>query len=251
MQSPEIGHMENYGASHLTVLALTVVAVIVLVRAARGRHGETVTTAFGWVLLVVAVLWMVWWWLPGNFDVGQSLPFHLSDWLRIIAPLALVTRRGWAIVLSYFWGLTFNLQALLTPDLVYFRYPALEFAGYWFLHASVFVVPVVLMWGLGYRPTWRGWAFGWAATIGWVGVALGVNALLGTNYGFVSEPPGNPSLLDLFGPWPWYVVTVALLIGPVYALLTWPWATRRTLAGTVPLTGGLARRRDSARPGGA
>ena len=233
--------MENYGASHLTVLALTVVATVVLVRLARDRRGEVWTTAFGWVLLAVAVGWMVWWWLPGNYYVGQSLPFHLSDWLRILAPLALVTRRGWAIAVTYFWGLTFNLQALLTPDLVYFRFPRLEFTGYWFLHAAVFVVPVVLAWGLGYRPTWRGCAFGWVFTIAWAGIAFAVNAALGTNYGFVSEPPGQASALDLLGPWPWYLFSVAALIAPIYALMTWPW-TRHT-ADTVLLPGGLARRR--------
>ncbi|GAB48949.1 hypothetical protein MOPEL_086_00120 [Mobilicoccus pelagius NBRC 104925] len=225
------------------MLALTVVATVVLVRVARGRRGDAVMTACGWGLLALAVGWMVWWWLPANYHVGQSLPFHLSDWLRLIAPLALVTHRGWAVVVTYLWGLTFNLQALLTPDLVYFRFPALEFAGYWLLHAAVFVVPVVLVWGLGYRPTWRGCAFAWVFTVVWACVAYTVNLALGTNYGFVSEPPGTTSVLVLLGVWPWYLFSVAALIAPVYALLTWPWTTAPARHDTVLLSDGLARRR--------
>ena len=61
---------------------------------------------------------------------------------------------------------------------------------------------------------------------------LPVNTVLGTNYGFVSAPPGQASALDLLGPWPWYLVSVACLLAVVFALMTWPWTTERARAGT-------------------
>ncbi|MBV8180307.1 MAG: TIGR02206 family membrane protein, partial [Mycobacterium sp.] len=35
--------------------------------------------------------------------------------------------------------------------------------------------------------------------------------------------PSTASLLDVLGPWPVYVLTAALLILIVWALMTWPW----------------------------
>jgi uncharacterized membrane protein YwaF len=43
-----------------------------------------------------------------------------------------------------------------------------------------------------------------------VGV-IGINALLGTNYGYLCEPPRNPSLIDYLGPWPWYIGSLVIL----------------------------------------
>ena len=59
------------------------------------------------------VLWLV----PPLFDVHQSLPLHLSDLLRLVSGYALWSRRPWAVALTYYWGLTLNPQALLTPEI--------------------------------------------------------------------------------------------------------------------------------------
>lgn len=85
--------------------------------------------------------------LSGNWNIDQSLPFHYSDALRLITAIALITRAGWAIAICYFWGLTLNLQSIITPDLNYFDYPVLEFVVYWLLHIVAFVVPILFIRG--------------------------------------------------------------------------------------------------------
>src|SRR5690606_9548128 len=123
-------------------------------RAKDVRRAEVWITRSGWILLVLTLLWMAWGMLPANWDINESLPFHFSDALRLVTAIALITRSGWAIVTSYFWGLTLNLQSFITPDLNYFQVPALEFAMYWLLHIAALIAPVVLVWGLGFQPTW-------------------------------------------------------------------------------------------------
>lgn len=238
-----VGRMPAFGTTHLVMVALTVIATIAIVPAARSlrrRHRDrAVTRVSGWALLVVTAVWTAFWLLPANFDLQQSLPLHFSDALRFITAIALITRAGWAIMISYLWGLTLNAQSLLTPDLSYFAYPALEFSAYWFLHMVNWLVPIALVWGLGYRPTWRGFAVAYAVAAAWTGLGFAVNVFAGTNYGYSMHAPTGGSALDYFGPWPWYALTVAVLLAVAWALLTWPWTTARFVRRSEPA--GLVR----------
>ncbi|MDO5627217.1 MAG: TIGR02206 family membrane protein [Mobilicoccus sp.] len=238
-----IGRMEPYGLTHALVLLTTAVAAAAFTWAARTRHGERILAALGWILLLSSLGWLIWWWMPERFDLRHSLPFHISDWLRVISAVALITRAGWAVVLSFYWGLTLNLQAFLTPALVYFENPPLEFGMFWFSHGVALVAPIAIVWGLGYRPTWRGFAAGFGLTLVWLAITLTVNAALGANYGFVSEPPDVASAIDLLGPWPWYLVSLAAILFVAWALMTWPFTTARTQERTVPTSSSLLRRR--------
>lgn len=242
-----IGRMPTFGIEHLAVLAVLLVLTValpLLARRADRRAAERWAARAGWALLAATLLWTAWGMLPPHWDVEQSLPFHFSDMLRLVTAVALITRSGWAIALSYFGGLTLNLQSVLTPDLTYFHAPALELAMYWLLHAAVHLAPVVLVWGLGYRPTWSGYGAAFALTVAWAGLALVANAVTGANYGYLSHAPEGPSLLDALGPWPLYLAWEAALVATVWALMTWPWTTAaRTAAAPVADRLGLVRRR--------
>ncbi|MGP9538799.1 YwaF family protein [Brachybacterium sp. AOP43-C2-M15] len=241
-----LGHMPAYGGTHLAVLALLVLVAVLLVRRARRSAVERVDRALrlvGWVLLVNSALWTLWGFMPWAWNLHESLPLHYSDALRFIVPIALILQARWAIVVAYFWGLTLNLQSVLTPDVNYFVWIPLEFAQYWIAHGAGVLAPVVLVWGLGYRPTWRGCAVALAVTVGWALIAVTGNALTGANYGYLNRAPAGPSILDLLGPWPQYLLLEAVLIAVVWSLMTLPWVLRDRRAGT-PLSGrgGLVRR---------
>ncbi|GEK78963.1 YwaF family protein [Agrococcus baldri] len=243
-----IARMQPYGVEHVTVLAVTVVLLvalpIVVRRAPDVRRVERWITRAGWIMLGATLLWLAWGMLPSNWDIDESLPFHFSDALRLVTAIALITRSGWAIVLSYFWGLTLNLQAVITPDLNYFQVPPLEFAMYWLLHVAALLAPVVLIWGLGFQPTWFGYGAAFALTVGWAAVALVANSVTGANYGYLSRAPAGPSILDALGPWPIYIAWEALLVAAVWALMTWPWTARRLRArASLDDRLGLVRRR--------
>ncbi|MGP9706338.1 YwaF family protein [Brachybacterium sp. AOP24-D1-21] len=241
-----LGHMPAYGAAHLTMLALLVLAAFALVLWARRSAPQRVDQVLriaGWVLLANAVFWTSWGFMPWAWNLHESLPLHYSDALRFLVPLALITQARWALVVSWFWGLTLNLQSVLTPDVNYFVWIPLEFTQYWIAHGAGLLAPLVLIWGLGYRPTWRGYGLAYAVTAAWAVIAFTGNALTGANYGYLNRAPAGPSILDLLGPWPQYLLVEAVLIAAVWALMTWPWALRDRRSG-IPLSGrgGVLRR---------
>ncbi|WP_084500330.1 TIGR02206 family membrane protein [Brevibacterium album] len=242
-----IGRMSLYGPEHLCALALAVVVGIVFVWGARRIagtvHEDRALRISGWTVLAITLGWMCWDLLPGNWNIDQSLPFHYSDVLRIITAIALIRRAGWAIAISYFWGLTLNIQSVLTPDLNYFTVPVLEYLLFWYLHIVVLLAPIVLTWGFGYRPTWRGYGIAYSATIAWACVAVTVNGITGANYAYLSRPPQGPSLLDLLGDWPVYVFWEALAAAVLWALMTLPWTLWGHRGASITDSSGAVRRR--------
>lgn len=221
-----IDGMDAYGPEHLTVLGLFAVLIPLIVAWTR-RWGHTPAGArairgAGWLLLALAVAWQVADLLPSRFDATVALPFHLSDWLRFITAYALITRARWAMDVCFYWGLTLNVMAVLTPDLHLVNHPVVDFAQYWTFHAANLIAPFVFVAGLGHRPTWRGFARTSVLTVVWALTGLAVNALTGANYGFLAHKPVGASALDLMGPWPVYLFVAAAVLFAVFAVMTWP-----------------------------
>ena len=152
-----------------------------------------------------------------------SLPLQLTDLATTAGAYALWSQRHWACALTYYWGLVLSVQALISPVLKSPDFPDYRFLAFWAIHLLVVWAAVYLTWGRGFRPTWRSYRLVIAVTVAWAAITLTFNSIAGTNYGFLNRKPETPSLLDLFGPWPVYVLTASVLLLIVWALMTWPW----------------------------
>ena len=217
---------EAFGASHWVMLALFVIGVPLLIwwgrrvagSAAEQRHRRMFSLAIIGTALPLQVLQF----LPGDWDLDTSLPLQLCDLAWMAAAYALWTRRPWACALTYYWGLTLTSQAMITPGLTQ-DFPHPRYIGFWAMHLLVVWAAVHLTAGLRVRPSWRVYASTVAVTVTWAVTVFAFNAGFGTNYGFLNAKPGTASVLDLLGPWPWYVVTEIALVTTVWALITLPW----------------------------
>jgi len=223
-----------YGPSHWAALGVCVVGAVVVVMLGRRLRGSQAEVVFSWafaaVLTTYAVSMLVYRCWPGNFDVHVALPVHLSDLAWMVAVTALWTRAHWAVALTYYWGLTLNPQAVLTPALDSPDFPHIDFIDLWVQHLLVLWAALYLMWGRGGRVDWRSYRLAMVVTVAWAVAVFGLNSRLGTNYGFLNGKPNHPSILDLFGPWPGYVLVEFLILTVVWALITWPWTIRRPSA---------------------
>ena len=210
-----------FGLDQLAALAATGAAAFVLVRRAR-REPASRAIRFGLAAFLAATAgaWLAFVHVRYGISRWDLLPLHLCDFLILVAVFALVTLRPLACELLYFWSVG-TLLAMVTPDLaVGFPHPA--FVAFFAMHGAVVVAAAVVVFGVGRRPRpgapWR--CFG--ATLAYAAVVAAVNQAFGTNFLFLCRKPDEPTLLDAFGPWPVYLVTVALFALGLFHLMAWP-----------------------------
>ncbi|MFC3777038.1 TIGR02206 family membrane protein [Mycolicibacterium holsaticum] len=213
-----------YGPSHWVVLAVFVVGAALLVWLGR-RQSERQSRRFGRVVgaltAVVYAAVLVYGLVP--FDVRWSMPLQLTDLATVVTAYALWSQKHWAYAVTYYWGLVLSVQALISPALTGPDFPNYRFLAFWAIHLVVVWTAIYLTWGRGMRPRWRSYRFVVSVTLAWMAVTMTFNSVAGSNYGFLNGKPATASLLDVLGPWPWYLVIAAALVFAVWAAMTWPW----------------------------
>ncbi len=227
--------MALFGPLHLTILFLTVAVPVVLSRLTRGQDrpwlARVLAVAIAVILLLNRVMSIAWGVHMGTLLRWQdALPMHLCDWASFAVIVALVWRGQLEYELAYLWGLAGTLQAVLTPDLAY-TFPNPFFIGFFVDHCGIIVSVLFLTWGLGMRPrpgaVWRVW--GWTQV--YVLCAALVDWSCNVNYGYLRAKPLHGSLLDVLGPWPWYVGVLETMSLVFFAVFYFPfWLANRRAA---------------------
>lgn len=168
-------------------------------------------------------------------DLDNTLPFHLCDIAAFLAGYALLSRKVWAQELTYYWGLAATLQALITPALLY-DFPHVTYVSFFVHHFAIVGAACFLPLCDGWRPRapwWSSPARAFFCVNLYLVFAVTLNFFLGTNFGFVSHPPENPSLIDHLGPWPFYLVSFEIIAWMLFFLLTLPWLPKNRSTGGI------------------
>lgn len=196
-----------FGPAHLLILSTIPVLAALLAWLARRRPGPgaRARVVFGVLLMLNELVWYGWRLRQEGFRFPEALPLQLCDltlWLTVIAMLTLKT---WSFELAYFWGLGGSSMAILTPDL-WTEFPSYPTVYFFLAHGGVVASILFLVWSRLARPrpgsVWR--AFG---ILNAYGLLIGAfNAIFKTNYLYLCEKPPSASLLDFFGPWPYYIL---------------------------------------------
>jgi len=214
-----------FSGEHFVALAVVVGGSIALAVGVRATKSERLDRVVRWVLAVACVAYEgieIPWRVIGDIaPLHLSLPLHLCDVSILIAPVVLLTANRYAFELLYFWGIGGAMQALLTPALLS-GFPApiciVFFLGHGLIIAGALHAAVVMR----LRPTPWSIPRVWLITIAYGLLILPLNHLLGSNYLYIMRKPHTPSLLDLMGPWPWYLLTLLAVMIVVLCLCYLP-----------------------------
>ena len=226
----------NYCPEHFIWLAIGTVSTFFWIWLGKRQTTELGQRRIGLIQsLIPALLWifisiyMIFFERP--LDIGLVLPFHICYFINLMLPFMLWRRSFFLFEITYYMVMGGCIQALVTPDLK-FAFPHYINFRYFIVHMGLAQSILYAVFVYRFRPTWQsfGKAFLWT-NIYFVFV-LGVNYLLGTNFMYLSRKPSAPTLLDLFGEWPWYIVGGEFLCLMMYTLVMLPFAFDKTERGT-------------------
>ena len=213
--------MELWSPAHFAALAATALASALLVVGAR-RHGDAFAVPAGRVLALLLLAGFAGeqlaYALRGDWSAEVNLPFQLTDTVTLVAAAALWRRSPLLVELTYFWGLSATVQAVVTPDLLQ-DFPDVLYFTYFATHSGAVAAACLLVFGERRAP--RPGAVGrvFAITLGVAACAAVATVVTGGNYMFLRRKPAHGSLLDLMGPWPLYIAAAALLALVLFRVL--------------------------------
>ena len=223
-----------YGGLHLAVVAVCAVLIATIAFVGRRLHGSTAEPHVRKALAAFALcFWIAYnvWWNWGGIDLFISLPLQPCDLAGLVAPLTLLSQRRWLRATLYFWAFAFTVQAFIQPTLT--AGPGLlTFWAFWTAHVLVMACAAYDVTVLGFRPGWGDFNRAVVVSVVYLLLILPVNGWLGSNYGFVGNPPPGrkiPPLVEAFGPWPERVAVMAGLafLGFLLLLAPWLWTARQ------------------------
>jgi hypothetical integral membrane protein (TIGR02206 family) len=209
---------------YVAPLGLLVVATVLLCVAARrapGRWIGVVAAIMGLAIVVTELSWQPYTLTNHSWSLAASLPVQLCDVGGFVAAAALLWRQLLLVEVAYFWGLGGTLQALLTPDLKD-HFPSFPYVQFYVTHELVILAALFLVIGLGLQPRPGAVRRIFLLTLAFATLVGLIDLVSGGNYMYLREVPAAGSLLNLMGPWPWYIAAGAVLTLVVLAILDAP-----------------------------
>lgn len=227
--------MALFSSSHVIALLATVACAAALsVAARRPARQRVIRRGLAVVLLGSGVTFVVLDAMAGAAWTSIA-PLHLCDIAVFIGTAALLSEDDLAFELLYFWGLAGALPAMLTPDLAY-DFPHFRFMFYFAQHGALVVSAVVLAAGCQRRPRRLAPLRAWLWLNVYAAILCVINFASGANFLYLSRKPGAATPLDLFGPWPRYIIGAELLALALFGLFALPfrWRPARSESARLP-----------------
>lgn len=176
------------------------------------------------VLLVNEMGWHLWNYVNGTWTVQTMLPLHLCSVFVFLSAIMLMTRSYAIFEFAFFLGIGGAMQAFLTPDLGMYSFPHFRYFQVFVSHGLIIAAALYMLIVERQRPTWKSLLKVILAGNLYYVVLFFINNWLGSNYMFTAHKPETASLLDMLGPWPWYLLAVEGIAAVVFVLFYLPFA---------------------------
>ena len=215
---------------HIAILSAIPILAATLAAIGRWIPGSRRALRIGlaMTLLLTSIVWYGYLAARGWLTFPDHLPLELCDATLCLMIVALLTLNATIFELAYYGALAGTSMALLTPDL-WEPFPSFSTIQFFVTHGLVLVGALYLVWSGQARP--RPGSI-WRAMLGlniFAAIVGTFDLFFKTNYMYLRAKPTNPSLLDLLGPWPWYIVASEGIALGLFVLLYLPFWRRSGL----------------------
>jgi hypothetical integral membrane protein (TIGR02206 family) len=213
---------EMFSVSHFVIIALLFLGSVliysnrVILKDKKWRKAEV---AIGLSLLTIEITYHVWMAVNDMWDFSHAIPLELCSISLTLSVLLLLTRKKIIYEILLFTALLGASQAIFTP-LLNFNFPHFRFFHFFYTHLMMIWVVFYFTWVQGYRPTI------WSVVKLFVflnvllPIIMLINKAVDGNYMFLSHKPNSASLLNLLGPYPWYILSMEFLLITL-SLIVW------------------------------
>ncbi|HBV98234.1 MAG: hypothetical protein JL50_00010 [Peptococcaceae bacterium BICA1-7] len=228
----QIQPIQLFSTTHQAALAVIAGACLALFVARRRLREEKLNVVFrhtfAFFILLLALSYQIWSVAVREWSVFYSLPLQLCDISVILSAVMLFNKNNSIFEITYIWGLGGAFQALLTPNLWY-AFPHFIFFQFFLAHGSIILACLFMIFVDGLRPRPGSLKRVVLVTNGYALVIAIFNFYTGSNYLFLCRKPDLPSLLDFLGPWPWYILSLELVLIFMFFLYNLPFFICRLL----------------------
>lgn len=211
-----------FSGSHLSAICIFFILIALLYIFKNKQWMKTNGRLLILIALIGSELWLnYWYFVTGMWDIRFTLPFQLCSISIYLCTWMIWSKQKWSFEIAYFLGFGGALQAMITPELFY-DFPHFRFLHFFIAHIAIILAVFYMLWVEKYhinlKSLWK--AFGVLQIIALI--VFFINMATGGNYMFLARKPSNASLIDLLGPYPWYILTLELVVLLIFFLLYLP-----------------------------
>lgn len=218
-----------FGYQHFSVLLFFTLVGIVLVKYASKTskiQQIKIGNYIAYFMSASVILWTIYKLSSNNFDITNDLPFQLCYFLALVMPLFTRTRKQLYYEILLFWIFAGTFQAILTPEMRN-GFPHIHFMYFWTVHCGLIIMMLYATFIYKMRPKLKSTLISFIALQGYFVFVSIINKFTGANYFYLNAKPNAPSILDLLGEWPNYILMAELLLIPYFLLIYFPFYLAR------------------------
>ena len=222
METPEQA-FTLFGPPHLLIIAMIPVLAAIMAWAARRNPATArwLRIGLGSLLILNELAWYVYLLYTDGIQFPDLLPLQLCDVTLWVTAITCFTLKPGGYEFAYYAGIAGSGMAVITPDvwMPLLSYPTIHF---FLAHGGAVIAVLFLTWADLARPrlgsVLRVFLYMniFAALVG------AFNFVFKTNYMYLCQKPAGASLLDYFGPWPFYILGGEVLTLALFTLLWLP-----------------------------
>lgn len=209
---------------HLISIVAFGIAGVITILYAKNKNERTQKKIFNGLCILLSLMIIIWAIIEVSLDrfhIETDLPLIFCNFIALLLPIYAWNRNNLLFNIIYYLIIVGTIQSVITPGLK-LSIPHYEYWKFWTVHMGLLTLIFFEIIVAKKRPTFRGVFSTFIFIQIYLVLVMGLNYFLGSNYLFLNHKPHNASLLDLLGPWPYYIIIMDLILIPYFYLTYLP-----------------------------
>lgn len=217
-----------FSFSHWIMIVILVVTSVIIYyyQSFFRKHDQLVRIVLFSSLFFLEAMYHYWLYKDGYWDISFTLPLQLCSISLILCLVLLHFRTKVIFEIVYFIGIIGATMAIITPEL-FEGFPHFRYFQFFITHILIVLTCLYFVFVHKYYPTRKGLIISFLFLNICAAVAFFTNKAVDGNYMFLAHKPLNGSLLDYFGPYPYYIFTLEVVAFILFSALLVPFLNKK------------------------